>query len=735
MNWWRDKTFFRTSRQRSGLVLLAFIGLTVTAWACGPYFPRWLLGDSDQSVQAVPVASFFKEIAAWRQGQQSQYKVVPPKDDQTQAQQVVDTELAELSEALRAMAPSRKAEVLAAQAQLRTKLKGYAEKLAEWQEDSYDWERNVMKPRPVFETVTVPAGLPPEFADYLKGSVAYYAGKNEQARAAWKGLLERPENERRYRSTWAAYMLGRMEVETAPEVAVGHFQKVRELAQVGYADSLGLAAASLGWEARAWLLQNNHRRAIELYLEQIAAGDKDTAMVSLRRTVERAFGHSDMSVRKLAEDAACRRVVTAALISQPSWTTPLINPDLGDATEIWLRILEERGAVEVELSEQLALAAYQAGKFELAERWWQRAPEDSATARWVHAKLLLRAGKLDEAAQELAGLARKFPVAEKEPGEGQMKDLLDRLEVNDDNDGRYDLATGRQEVHGELGVLQLSRRDFVSSLDCLIRGNFWADAAYVAERVLTTKELKTYVDRNHAKELPDNEDGISPRGNSLRFLLARRLARENQWTEAKGYFPADTRRLIDERQKLLATGHDPKLAAKVRAKALWEAAQLTSERGDVLFETVVEPDWNGGNYTEIGPSIEGRWQQQTNTVIKTSREELKRAADHEVAPRARKHYLFLAADIAWQAAELMPAQSEATAKVLYQAGGWIKYRDPKAANRFYRALVLRCNKTELGAVAEKLRWFPPLDENGKPYLPKRVPQAKVVEPVDSFPVF
>ena len=48
----------------------------------------------------------------------------------------------------------------------------------------------------------------------------------------------------------------------------------------------------------------------------------------------------------------------------------------------------------------------------------------------------------------------------------------------------------------ELGVLKLSRGEFAQALDALLRSGFWQDAAYVAERVLTTDELKTYVDQN-----------------------------------------------------------------------------------------------------------------------------------------------------------------------------------------------------------------------------------------------
>jgi hypothetical protein len=51
---------------------------------------------------------------------------------------------------------------------------------------------------------------------------------------------------------------------------------------------------------------------------------------------------------------------------------------------------------------------------------------------------------------------------------------------------------------------------------------------------------------------------------------------------------------------------------------------------------------------------------------------------------------------------------------LWQAGSWIKYVDPKAADVFYKALVNRCRKTALGDAADRRRWFPLRDEKGPP---------------------
>ena len=85
---------------------------------------------------------------------------------------------------------------------------------------------------------------------------------------------------------------------------------------------------------------------------------------------------------------------------------------------------------------------------------------------------------------------------------------------------------------------------------------------------------------------------------------------------------------------------------------------------------------------------------------------------HVPDPDERFHYRYTAASLAWEAARLMPNNSDDTARVLCIAGSWLKHRDPQAADLFYKALVRRCRKTALGAEADRLRWFPILDGNG-----------------------
>jgi hypothetical protein len=91
-----------------------------------------------------------------------------------------------------------------------------------------------------------------------------------------------------------------------------------------------------------------------------------------------------------------------------------------------------------------------------------------------------------------------------------------------------------------------------------------------------------------------------------------------------------------------------------------------------------------------------------------------RARQHAPYPDLRFHYRYLAAELAWQAGELMPDNSDDTARVLCIGGSWIKYLNPAKADPIYKSLVRRCRQTAIGKQADSMRWFPVLDSSGNP---------------------
>ena len=715
--------------------------------ACGPFFPNNLLDAGDSAVLQPPVADFQRELERMKLVT-AQSRAVPLANGQKYFEQSTEVEMTDLAAALKREKISSEQATVIMQAHLaeRMKLNAFLKTQDEWSHfhsGIYDtnWiEQPNTNPPPVFPAVAVTPGLPREFADYFEGAIAWHKGGGDSAETAWERLLRRPAAERHFKSIWAAYMLGTAwdnddsdtnTVNTADDDrALNYFEQVIELARQGFSDSVGLATASIGREARIYLRRKNYERAIELYLEQFAAGDT-SAGNSLRFAAAHALAETNSfpdQLKNLARNPRTRGVITAYLISRNPYVDlreAQTDPEAKqyfDRTTAWLVAVESANVKDVESASQLALAAYQAGNMDAAQRWVNRAG-DEPVAQWLRAKLFLRAGKITEAAKLLAKVSRQFP--QELPGTNAPGDFAQSLFVDINPVWSEQIAVGRQSS-GELGVLHLARREYTEALDTLLRSGYWTDAAYVAERVLTLDEFKNYVDRDWPSASAalavservgwwDREDWAmtNPRP-QIRYLLARRLARETGGLVALPYFPSiysgDYKTLLSE----VRAGHDETLPAENRAKNLFAAAVMTRTNGMELFGSELEPDW-----AIYSGSYEGdfTWQSRiTNSpeikINLASDDEIGRALRHGVEPEKRFHYRYQAAELAWEAAALMPDNSDETARVLWTAGTWLKNRDPQAADKFYKALARRCRKTALGNQADKMRWFPELDENG-----------------------
>jgi tetratricopeptide (TPR) repeat protein len=713
--------------------------------ACGPDFPNSLLDGGDAAMLVAPVSDFMGELRRMKLGE-SRFQAVPLTGESAVASFASQTAVAELTDLTAALKkaklPDDEADrILSAHQAAREQLGKFLADTEAWA-NSPPWDYDdkgahrgkPQSPQPQFPNIEVPAGLPGEFADYLEGALAWHnpsvVGKR-MACAAWERLLERPPKERRFKSTWAAFMLGKASEEDEPDKTVQYFKQVRELARHGFVDSVGLAAASLGLEARVYLQQKKYDRAIELYLEQLSTGDP-TAGPSLISAAAEVLQKGPDVLRPLALNPRTQRVLTAFVISRHSrrWLEIETEDQDGnsrpglraDVSRAWLEAVETAEVKDVESAAKLALAAYQNNDMPLAWRWIKRAPS-SPVAQWLQAKLLLHDGKAKQAAELLASVARAFsiePPSTNRVASAQFKDLL-YIEASGDHPPQ--ISADRQ-VLGELGVFRLARREYVQSLDALLNAGFWMDAAYVAERVLTADELKTYVDRYWPPAPPEQvaeenekygESEISPvlLRTQIRYLLARRLMRLLRADEAREYYPPEWTPQCLALVQSLRTGWDESLPADQRAKALFQAAIIARTNGMELIGTEVEPDWHvhGGNFEE-GVTASARATNEAAKVLVASEDELQRAARHKTDPEERFHYRYQAASLAWEAAKLMPDNSDDTARVLWTAGFWLKNRDPRTADIFYKALVRRNRKTALGMEADRIRWFPQLDEQG-----------------------
>jgi len=672
--------------------------------ACGPWFPNRLLVEGDSFVRKAPVSDFAAEITRSTAGVKSQFKAVALRPDsygyidpKGYEQQTIQADLTDLGKALGRLTPARKRAL-----------------------NEYRTARFALMKAPTpepgkpfsFTPPVLPTEIPGEFADYFRGAVLYYQSKDKEARAEWLRLLVRPASARRYRSTWAAYMIGRTWQGNHPAVAAGWFARVRKLAAAGYADSLGLAVTSLGWEAQTELAPGNYERAFALYAEQAAAGDP-TAWQSLLMAAQKALKGDAAMLRQLAKDRVAREVITAYITSLGGPYRPA-PPE--PVSQRWVTALAHGRVFPVKEADRLAWAAYQAGEMDLARKWLRLAHQTHLT-RWLRAKLLVRAGQKEEAARELKALAKGFPPRAYGLDGGWA---YRRGQVGARWVLRFDLLGDG--VRGDLGVLRFSQGQYASALDALLKGGFWEDAAYVADSVLTPGELKAYVDRawppakGSQVSLPmtmgwEDAEGPPVRAD-IRYLLARRLARVGRWGAARAYLPPNLRAGLDSFVRAMAEGRDAHRSRRLRAEALWRAARLAREQGMELLGTELSPDWAvyAGEYGSSSRERTAKLRQAgACRLAPFTPQEEQRVQRHLPHPNERFHYRYVAANLAWEAAELMPNQSDQTARVLATAGTWLKERDPKAADRFYKALVRRCGKTALGREAARIRWFPRVD--------------------------
>ncbi len=740
------------SGMSAGVLLLALAGFQ-PAEACGPDFPNWLLSEGDQAVLVAPQGDFAAELARMNLAR-PRVHAIAPKIPGAYSAQSLEADLADLRRALKqAGTPDPAATIVCSEHQRQREL------INDWIDARRAWKEShpnegglsadsSQPAGPVFPSVMVVEGLPNEFADYFEGFIAWHnpaIPDKQAARTAWERLFARPEAQRRYRSTWAAFMLGKSWEETAPEKALTYFKEVRDLARQGYHDSLGLAAASLGLEAKVYLQQKNYRAAIETYLQQMAAGDP-TATNSLATAAEKALASGSDLLRSLAKNLQTQKVITAFVISRPLdsalYSSTSADQTAGteavrSPTACWLQAAEEAEIRDMDSAEAWALAAYRADHMEQASRWIRRA-RNSPLTQWLQAKLLLRAGKLQSAATLLARIAPLFPIIHEGTNAPAPADRKDTLTVSGDAYAYWRTSAERQ-FHGELGVLQLSRGEYVEALDSLLNAGFWMDAAYVAERVLTLDELKNYVDRFWPAATADQEaqerkqwgaSDVSPvlLREQIRYLLARRLTRESQGDQARDYYPAIWLSAFDQLMIGLSAGWDESAQPAERAAALFRAALITRTNGMELIGTEVAPDWHYdlGAY-DYGVTGEDRGSNALAVVVRPSQDELRRNAQHHPDPNVRFQYRYQAALLAWEAAKLLPDNHDQTAFILWQGGCFLKSRDPQTADLFYKALVHRNRKTALGAEADRQRWFPQLDENGN-LVPKK---DKAPEPEQS----
>lgn len=685
----------------SRLVVAAAVAVAClgAALACGPFFPWQLLDDRDQTMADPIGLSFNFEASRLVIAPKDNLKLVEPRDP-TSYEPPQSTEPEAIS--------SERAEIQAGV--WRPLMSG------SFDADALEAKLNVVRRAANGkEALAAGEGLPAAVIDYIAGAVEFRADNYEEALGYFKAINRLPPEQRRVRLVAAAYMQGRV-YQRLGDLAEARaaFQATRRAAEGGAPDPQGLAVASLGEEARVDLVEAGLTkadwavtapdlsdaarvrlisRAVLLYAEQANRGSK-MALLSLRE-VARSLIDNEGLLKRAAADPLIRRLLVAYVVARDGTTTWDDGPygtDEPMVVSISEAVLSQPAPPSGPDLDRLAALAYQAARYEIAEKL--AAQPAGPLGLWVRAKLALRRGDRAAAVKDWTAA---FTAVEQPDSEAMID------------------PASRTRLRGETAVAKLSQGDYGHSLSLLFPAadTYWGDVIYIAERVLTVDELKTFVDSlPPAKPMPppaaDSDWGYRvPATERLRELLARRLVRVGRISDSLPYFEPTPGLPPDPSRADRATPEEVRtyLAAVEatrqgwpfdwpwqwvdRAEALYKLSVMTRERGMELMGTEGPPDEasTGGSFAY------GLGQDSPNGNAKTPSkllgpDEMRRFEASAPKPDARFHYRGIAADQALAAADFLPQRSQAYAATLcWAARHAFASADPAKAEAIYDRYV------------------------------------------------
>lgn len=691
-------------KHKSLAIGLAMAAVGAVAWACGPDFPTQMLDDRASTLNVVPQNTFAFEASHLLPATDGLKAVESESyDDKGKVRSDLTPEEAERVKTLAAAESGAKA--FEAGADLPSDLRAYVA-------GAVDWKLAIS---------ACPGAPESQYGESLSkpACAVFDAPALDAAQARFEQVLAFAPDQAPRRAAWAAYMLGEVHALRAAKAAgtpafASHrdaaakaFQLTRTRVLAGASDAQGLAVASFGEEARLSLYADGKpcvwvdlynaaactaalspadlKHAIALYAAQAGHGSA-SAVQSLASIASAVLGNDDQ-VKALIDGPVSQRLLVTYAIASFSSEGPDSNQT---AVAGLVDAIRAAGPDKVAAADRLASLLYSMGRYDEAQTVLTKA--DGPLASWVRAKLALRKGDREGAARFYAEAAKAFPKADDPKA-----------------------AVGRDSEHrlvGESGVLALARGEYVEAMARMYQvassvggdGNgyerdlgesgtgYGNDMNYIAERVLTVDELKTFVDASvpaspPPKATPDKNRAAEPLAlnDRVRWLLARRLMRAGRFDDAYAYFPpGPTYASFPPGAEPGYPDIDLRAAAKAYAKAVqdgdrawtdigkaearYAAAKIAREHGMELLGYEQGPDYgdNGGVY-------QGGSGQSTETLkgdLVTAGER-QRFNDSAAQPDRRYHYRYLAADRAVSAADLLPPRSQAFAATLCEATNWM----------------------------------------------------------------
>jgi cellulose synthase operon protein C len=511
----------------------------------------------------------------------------------------------------------------------------------------------------------------------------------DRAIGRFQAVLRLPGGQTVPRAVMAAYMLGRCYAMrglpgdlTEAEKA---FALTRTLARSGLPDQDGLAIASFGEQARLRRAQGDLASTVDLYAEQAARASGE-GVDSLEWVAQALFDDPEAMARAENLPRVQRLLIDYALMANDDGSLESLiyehSTQSSDQGHLYrpegitpiLQIAKRWPREKIAWPDRLAALAYRAGDIDFARSLVQ--DQDSGLAWWIRAKLFLADGQLADA-------------------EAAYHKIFEAPSTSEDL-GRLTTASSLGACV-EMVQLERARGEFVPAMrDALVcdkRDSTFADPYsrlpnplfYIAERVLTTQELKDFVDaqpnvdpqpeKNHPREPVTSyeRDQIG-----LRSMLASRLVREGRIAEAIPYADIEaggdpysewdtglSKKLRTQRDLIQAYGEAQQqslhAATNVEKAAGWYQQALLIRLRDSAITGHSSPLYTD----QAKPPFPG-----------VSSSELARLKSNYTVPDQDNLHWYIAYDDAMRAAALVPARSQAYAAILCHAAYWMYQAPP-----------------------------------------------------------
>lgn len=526
----------------------------------------------------------------------------------------------------------------------------------------------------------------PEFPAELDEFKLYFNGFDELHKnpelatipQAWQQLLKLPPERRHFRTAWVHFILGNHFKADCHR----HYDNCRNAVRAGYADTQGVAL-------RSYTLEIRYGKDPVRVIKRAAEAELSGSPLEFLNSIDNSWIDKRSNAEYLAmlEDPFVREFLAICD------TSPRFDRMIGDYK---LRNADIR-----------ASHAYRKGDIKLAWQYIKRLEKPTLLSLYVEAKLARHTGNTYLATKKLRQwlkMAEKATPVEK----NSLVDVRDYgAKINVE-----------QDVYGLLGSALVMRHDFTEAADYFYRAGATPDLQRILERYFTLSEAENFISKL----------GNSRIDEGLKYLVARRAFRENNFDLAARYLPEQELPNLKNYIAFMEKGNDKKLDSNTRAIALYNAAKILRYHGMELAGTQLSPDnFPGGcgtglpydscavskkeakchfnKFTGEWVMCDEHWKYHCGDRI-FNFPGFNAPKNHStVHPAQRYHYRYKAAQLAMKAGTIA-ADDDLRAVIYIFGGNCLRKTSLPEADIFYKMLVNECRGSLLSKLADKERWFP-----------------------------